>query len=236
MATPAKTLARAIEASENAKIGLSHATMASQVSCPPTCPLLNAGCYAENGNMGIHTRQLNVLAEMRQATPLDVARAEADEIEDKLSGRLDLRLHVVGDCATDEAAQIVSQAAVAKVRKHRRDVWSYTHAWRNVSPESWGGVSILASGESTADAKEAMDAGWAAAIVLPDREHVTDKLYVKDGVKILPCVEQTRGVKCVDCRLCMDAPRLREKGIVIGFAPHGSRFKVVQRMLAARGA
>jgi len=35
------------------------ATYVSQQSCPDDCPLLGNGCYAETGNVGIHTNRLN---------------------------------------------------------------------------------------------------------------------------------------------------------------------------------
>jgi hypothetical protein len=53
-----------IERSEDAKLsdpdgfGVS-ATYVAQQTCPADCPLMDAGCYAETGNVGIHTRRLN---------------------------------------------------------------------------------------------------------------------------------------------------------------------------------
>jgi hypothetical protein len=216
----------AIEASKNMKTGTVHATYASQQSCPTTCPLRGAGCYAEHGPMGIWTAHVNKANP--NATPLDVALAEAEAISETLSGRLDLRLHVVGDCPTDESAQIVSSAALA-VLKRGRQAWSYTHAAAGVERTSWDAVSILASGETTEQMKAYQARGYATALVVP--EFKSEKLYVQDGIKILPCPNQTRGVQCVDCRLCMNDTRLREKGITIAFEPHGSRFKKVKRML-----
>lgn len=43
------------------------------------------------------------------------------------------------------------------------------------------------------------------------------------AVSILPCPAQTTaGVTCSSCRLCMNTTRLREQGITIGFAIHGT--------------
>jgi hypothetical protein len=162
------------------------------------------------------------------ASPLDVAHAEAAAIREKISGRHDLRLHVVGDCATDEAAEIVSKAALG-VMKRGRKVWAYTHAAADVKRESWGEVSVLASSETPAQVKAAQAKGYATAMIVP--EFKQESLYEDRGVKILPCPNQTRDVTCVECRLCMNDDHLREKGITIGFTPHGARFKVVQRLL-----
>lgn len=216
----------AVDLSENSKTGPVSVTYASQNSCPLTCPLRGAGCYAEHGPMGIWTARVNNANPT--ATPLQVALDEAAAIREKVSGRFDLRLHVVGDCPTDESARIVSDAALGVLRRGKQP-WSYTHAWKDVARESWGEVSVLASGEAPRQMVEAMDKGYATAIVVD--KFKSDKLYEENGVKILPCAQQTRGVQCVDCRLCFNDTRLREKGITIGFEAHGSRFKVVRRML-----
>lgn len=222
----------AVEVSRNEKTGVCHATYASQTSCPP-CPLKGAGCYAEHGPMGVHTHRINKAAQ--GATPLQVAEAEAHAIRNTLSGRLDLRLHVVGDCASNEAASLVSEAALETL-KPGREAWSYTHAWKNVDRASWGGVSVLASNETTAGVKEAQGKGWATALIVTKFQDT--RLYEKDGLKILPCPQQAhpeKKVQCVDCRLCFDDARLAAKGITIGFEAHGSRFKVVGRMLNVLG-
>jgi hypothetical protein len=216
-----KKLATAVERSETSKLGLTHATYASQRSCPSDCAFMGNGCYAEGGPTGIHTRRLNNAAV--HATPLEVAEAEAAAI-DTLSGTLDLRIHVVGDCTTSKAADLVSSAALRRIRRSRR-IWSYTHAWRDVEREAWQDVSVLASCERPEQAIEALDKGWAAAVVLPIFKD--ERLHVQGGLKVLPCPHQTRGVKCVDCGLCMNAERLHGKGIAVGFVPHGARKKRV---------
>jgi hypothetical protein len=218
-------LATAVEKSETDKMGTVHATYASQKSCPPSCPFLGSGCYAETGNVGFTTRRLNTAA--AEATAQDVANAEAQAIR-TLSGQLDLRIHVVGDCTTDNAASTVSTAALETIRRGR-EIWSYTHAWRDVDRASWGSVSVLASTESALAAEEALDRGWAAAVVLPT--FAENKLYKLGNIKVMPCVQQTRGVQCVDCRLCMNSDRLRDKGMVIGFTPHGSGKKRVLQVV-----
>jgi hypothetical protein len=219
----------AVELSENAKIGPSHATYVTQDSCP-ACPLKGSGCYAEHGNMAFVSRRLNKASAGQELSPEAIARAEADAIAEKLSGRLDLRLHVVGDCKTSEAAHIVSEAAL-KVLKNGRDAWTYTHAWRDVDRSAWGRLSALASCEKPAQVSEAQERGYATALVIP--EFQSDKKYDYEGVQVIPCPSQTREVRCVDCRLCFDDKRLRDKNLTIGFEAHGSRFKVVRRVIAA---
>jgi hypothetical protein len=212
---------RAVENTANGKLGLASATYATQASCPSDCPLLSGGCYAETAWVGVHTRRLN---RSPVTDPAAVAEAEAREI-DRLSGDRHLRLHVVGDCPTPAAARIVAAAARRYVRRGARKVWTYTHAWRRVSRANWSGVSVLASCETPGHVKEAHRRGYAAALIVG--EHPADgrayPLAGADGFKVVPCPQQTRaGVTCVSCRLCMDADRLHDRKLVIGFAAHGS--------------
>lgn len=220
----------AVELSENAKIGRVSATYVSQNSCPKTCPFMGSGCYAENGNVGFQTARLNRDAEGMKA--LQLARHEAKAI-DGLS-RLPLRLHVVGDATTDRCAKIVSGAADAYRLKHGSDVWTYTHAWRQVARASWQGVSVLASCETVAAARKAQAKGYGTAIVVT--EHQQETAYVVDGQKLIPCPQQTgRAQNCEACKLCFKADRLRDMNASIAFATHGATKKANQALVEIQG-
>jgi len=206
----------AVERSENAKAGNVSATYASQDTCPVSCPLRGAGCYAETSFVGMITRRLN------RAPTDDVASIARDEASaiDTLSGTRPMRLHVVGDCPTEESASIVSAAADAYRAKANQPVWAYTHAWRDVGRHHWGGVSVLASCERVDDAWQAMSRGYAAAVVVA--KHESDRASMVDGLKVIPCPSQTRGQTCDQCRLCFDADALQARRAVIAFEAHGS--------------
>jgi hypothetical protein len=109
-----RALARGVANSGNAKIGDAATTYAAQSSCPTSCPFFDGGgCYAEQGRLGkFVTGPLNEAAKAVAHTPLDVALAEAAAIDALVvvPGR-PLRLHTVGDCASDEAARVVAAAA-----------------------------------------------------------------------------------------------------------------------------
>lgn len=216
-----KGLVAAVTSSGNRKLGKSSTTYAAQASCPTDCVFLNAGCYAERGFVGIHLRNLNNHAVEVSATTQDVAEAEAKAIDemDVVMGR-PLRLHTVGDCATDEAARTVSAAAERYIAKGGGRVWSYTHAWRIVNRESWGAVSILASCETPEDVAAAHKRGYATSIVIEEFEG--KRRYETNGIEIIPCPAQTKkGVGCSDCKLCFDDQRLKGEEYTIGFAIHG---------------
>jgi hypothetical protein len=162
------------------------------------------------------TRRLN---RCRRATPAALARLEARAI-DGLSGDRPLRLHVVGDCCTEAATRIVAEAARHYRARRGSPVWTYTHAWSVVPRAAWGEVSVLASCESTLQARQAQRKGYAAALVVDRFQR--EGAYDLDGVRVLPCLWQTRRVSCRRCRLCWDDGRLLARGLTIGFEAHGA--------------
>lgn len=219
MASKAKFIGvSAVEISSNVKIGTVSATYAAQKTCPSSCPFMGSGCYAENGNVGFQTNRLN--KQVSDVSAQRIAEEEAAAIG-TLTGRFPLRLHVVGDCSTDDAARAVSAAASDYRARHGQTVWSYTHAWKDVARESWRDVSILASCETIADTKLAMARGYGAAVVAA--KHADTKAYNVDGVKIIPCPQQTgRAANCESCKLCFNADKLRGMNAVIQFETHGN--------------
>lgn len=218
--------------SANRKTGPVAATYAAQGSCPVTCPLRGAGCYAEDGNAAIITRGINTASV--GMTPDEIATAEADAI-DGLTSRGDLRLHVVGDCRTNHGAATVATAVGRYLDRARCDAeaWTYTHAFLTVERANWGPVSVLASCHSFHEAEIAMAHGYAACVIV-DR-FTTESWWTEDTpagrIKVVACPYQTKGVQCIKCRLCMDADRLLESRNVIAFEAHGNRRASVIRSL-----
>jgi hypothetical protein len=219
----------AVEKSSNSKLGNVSASYVSQASCPISCPFMGAGCYAESGMVGIHTNRLN----KADRTASELARAEAKAIR-SLSGKRPLRLHVVGDCKTNKIASTVSEAAKDYSAKKNQPVWAYTHGWKTVDRKYWNNVSILASTETGKDAKAAMKKGYAAAIVV--RQHKDTKLYKDQGIKLLPCPQQTgKTTSCETCRLCWNDKYLRDNKIVIAFETHSQQAKKADQALVQIG-
>lgn len=233
MTVASGVLATAVPLSGNAKLGDAATTHAAQGSCPTDCVFAGGGgCYAETGRQGkFITEPLNAAAKAAQATALDIALAEADAIDAMpvVAGR-PMRLHTVGDCASNETAQIVAAAAWRYETRGGGPVWTYTHAWRIVDRSAWGFVSVLASCETAADVKLAKERGYAPAIVV--EEFKSDRRYEEDGAEILPCPAQTRHRSCSTCRLCFDDHRLLDRGYAIGFEVHGIPYAMRQARLA----
>lgn len=223
---------KVVEESGNSKIGKVSATYATQATCPADCALRGSGCYAEGGMVGMHTRKLNASPDVNLSVD-ELAMIEAVQIAG-LSGNHPLRIHVVGDATTDTAARLLASAAEYHTNKHGQKVWTYTHAWRTVERKSWGSVSVFASCETAEDAKLAMAKGYAAAIVVS--QHKSAKSYSEDGVKLIPCPQQTgRAATCVECGLCMRDRSMRDVKGVIAFEVHGQQIAKASAKLVQIG-
>ncbi len=223
----------AVKISNNRKIGTVSATYAPQWSCPPDCIFLKDGCYAEGGNARFTTNRVNE-GTSPDATPHQIAKTEAQAIDDMWGARvpgLDLRLHVVGDARTDAAARELAGAATRWKARGGGQPWTYTHAWKQVKRSSWGpDVSVLASADRPGDIRKAIRRGYVPATVVSEFPN-GNKVFKVGGFRFIPCQEQTRGITCVECRLCFDDKSLREKGLGIAFEAHGAKKKAIKRRL-----
>jgi hypothetical protein len=253
---PLADLVVPVYGTDDGKTGPCAVTWTAQVSCPGyrdtdphPCALYNAGCYAGEGHCAFTTRRVNTAALGAgglQVDPADVADAEAQAIRImSMYAALPLRIHIVGDCITDYAADTVASAAMEYHAVHSAPVWSYTHAWRSVARASWHGVSILASCDTLDDIPAAKSAGYATALVVD--EFATNDAgrpvpsALPDGGTLVPCPNQVAKalgkdtVTCMDCRLCWMDDFLKEKNLTIGFAAHGGKTKLIQMRIRRAG-
>jgi len=203
-------------------------------SCPKTCKLRGKGCYAQNGPMSIYVKRLD--SEVGNLTALQIARAEAKEIDNSYNGGSvpkgrGLRLHVSGDCRTFSGARIINAAIGRWKGRGGGTCFSYTHCWDHVMRETWNNVSMLASVDSIDQIVYVRENGYAPSIVVS--EHLSDRVYHLPGsdIKWIPCPSQTKNVSCADCRLCMRANFLFKNNMGIAFAAHGSKKNQIKRQL-----
>lgn len=216
--------------SQNSKLGPVASTAVTLASCGP-CPFRDNGCYAQQGPLGWMVKRMDQHATETLSTSLQIALDEAKAIGTITSG-LPLRLHVSGDCQDDNSAKVVSGAAARYARRYRQPAWTYTHAWRAVSRSSWGQVSVLASCETPAQADQAREAGYAAALVVDQYPNGKRSWKLDTGATAIPCPQATGAtVSCAQCRLCWNDDALRERNAVIAFEAHGPQSKKVKATL-----
>ncbi len=223
----------AVMHSKNSKVGDVAATYAPIAqTCPVSCPLRDNGCYAQSGNVGFKVRRTEEYsAGMNGDT---VATLEGDEIADMAThspvGHA-MRIHVSGDATSDYRALQMARGATV----WNGPIWSYTHAWAEVSRASWGRVSVLASCESVSQVILARLRGYAAALVVAHHPENGRAFTTSEGVKVIPCPSQTRGVLCTDCKLCLNDKLLLAQGACISFAAHGATKKRTLNVIQTKG-
>lgn len=231
-----------VEDSGNSKIACGEKVdttyVAIKQSCPDSCKLKDAGCYAQVSYVAMVNKRNE--RRVRGGSAVDVAKAEAAAIDksygggDVPVGRV-LRIHTAGDSRTRRGTRLIAAAVNRWKKRGGGAAWSYSHAYKHVPRSYWGSVSILASVDGVEDIESARKNGYAPAIVVA--EHVSEKAYklVGSEVKFIPCPAQTKPggkeVSCVKCRLCFSADRLFENGMGISFAAHGVKQGAVKRRL-----
>ena len=211
-------------------------THVSQHSCPGAkdsdnhpCLFFNAGCYAEwQGRQPFTTKRLNSNETTNRST---LAKLEARAIRTELDGKADLRVHVVGDCATTTAASLVGSAMVYHSGRYGKRAWTYTHAYRTVKAVAWQGAQVLASIHTSQDFHKARSQGYRTFALATTEAHPTHRVYTDKhtGLRVLPCPAQFKHangskVACVDCSICQDPNVTRNAGAdCVGFQPDGMK-------------
>ncbi len=195
-------------------------------TCPDSCVFKSGGCLAAEGFTKFRIAQSEALADELGLNADDIIACEAaliagahDRVGRRKLRRRDLRLHVSGDATTPAQATVLGRAATVWHVKGGGAVWTYTHSWREILRSAWGPhISVLASVEKATDAAEARRAGYAPAIVVRDFPN-GERAWDNNGTRWVPCPAETRGMACIDCRLCFGTSKLERIGIA--FEAHG---------------
>ncbi len=191
-------------------------------TCPSTCPLLNAGCYAQQGKVHLAGRGR-------------VSRNDGEvflsAVRDMPKGAM-VRLHVSGDVMADgkktgsNKIDIKYLRSLIKAAKSRPDVtfYGYTHAWYLIDRNKFKfpkNLVLNASCDNDKDVVVAKALGWDVVTVWP--ETVTKRRIGNTVV----CPNQTSGLSCAECKLCMKPNRVLD----VAFLAHGvSKKKISARV------
>lgn len=145
---------------------------------------------------------------------------EAIAIEECLTGKKKLRVHVVGDVVTPANAIAIGEAMNRHKAKHGNGAWTYTHRWREIVASNWKGASVWASVEKPEEVLQARIMGYPSAITLPYGTHPSTSQYEWEGLKVIPCPAQRhpRTVTCSTCNLCANSAKMFSQDKVLGFS------------------
>jgi len=213
----------AVEKSHNAKTGRVSVTYAPFQTCPESCAI-GEFCYAKFGPTALHANRITKSASAQGKTQIQLAKEEAEAVRG-LSGKYPLRLHVSGDCPTEECARILGEACADYKKKHGKAIWTYTHAWREIPREAWGkAISVLASCENHEEVFEAQSLGYASALVVSE---LPRKRFKLGDTSFVPCKEQAKEIPCIGCKMCFKENAKR----VILFASHGTKKKALSNFM-----
>lgn len=231
--------------------GVSTTYVSMMATCDADgCPIYGE-CYPVSGPLKALMRKLDVAAAGMSAD--EIAALEAfiidqqwpDKIrQDGACGGRDLRLHVSGDVLTENGARLLGAAATRWRKRGGGRVWLYTHSWRRFPAAALGpDITALASVETEQEAKEAIERGYIAFLLVPRtddegfEEGTSPFLLPEIGHNAIPCRAQSAGSNCAECRLCLgDADLSTVKGrpgMVIAVLAHGrDKERVKQRVQA----
>ena len=212
--------------SKNAKLGDMSATYGKVgFSCPSTCSLLESGCYAKGGMVGIHAQ--------KSAWETGDKERVTNWLNSLPANRV-VRLNVSGDVFLNDKVNYDYIEAVNDANIQNLQVYSYTHDYTKIDPTKVK-FALNASCDTLEDVVRANNAGWATVTVVSATETrrrwsetvtVDNEDFVLDMVL---CPSQSVGLTCSQCKLCMNVDR----PFVVAFSAHGASKNIITKRLEA---
>lgn len=207
--------------SSNAKTGPIAVSTSSRLTCSPSCPFFNNGCYAESGPLLLHWRKVT------SGERGESFRKFLETLRNLPSGRA-FRHNQAGDLPHNQGkiSRTFIRSMVESV-KHLR-AFTYTHHdirkgenLQLLRHANRNGFTINASCESEAQVDDAIMAGLPAVMVAKSDETRTT-WHTNGGNVVIVCPAQRSDSKtCADCMLC----HKRGKKVAIAFLAHGTSKK-----------
>ena len=222
--------------SRNVKTGPMTVTRSSTAdTCPKSCPLLDAGCYDQAGNGGIHRRKVDSNAyktlsvnEFFEAIPDFSRRYRLNEGGDLWSGKT--TEHIDADLLKRFSGVNKHWRKTPIVYTHKPAVgkrahWKIRKANRDAIRGANSPYAINVSGESLSEVDEALGHGLDCVVVLP---MTTGKGITRTpkGNKVVTCPATYNKTQCFTCG-GKQGPLCARKGrdYAIGFPAHGASKK-----------
>jgi hypothetical protein len=213
--------------SSNVKTGPIPVSTSAADTCPEACPFKKDGCYADSGPLALHWSKVtsgnrgfdwsSFLAKVRSFPAGQLWRHNQ---AGDLPG--------VGDKVDAKALRDLVDANIGKRG------FTYTH-----KPLSLGNLSAIRSANkrgfvvnlsanSVSHADKLVKTGLPVAAVVPNDS--ADRFTTPEGNRVVVCpAQRVDGISCNTCRLCAKGNR----GFNVGFKPHGTGAKRVQRITTA---
>jgi hypothetical protein len=214
--------------SSNRKTGYMPTSWTSIETCPPSCPWLGSGCYAEYGYMGKHWLAASVRGLSWDAFCGEVAKLPRGTVwRHNVAGDLPGK----GDLLDAEALGYLVEA-----NRERRG-FTYTHkpmgsveAMEAVRQACAGGFTVNLSANTLTHADALAAYGVAPVAVVLPRVGNRYPASTPGGRRVVVCPALSGKVCCGECCLCTDPAR----EAIVGFPAHGARRWFVTQRLQQR--
>lgn len=217
--------------SSNAKTGPIPVTTSSENTCPTTCPLFGAGCYAKSGPLALHWKKVSDANEKRSLSESEFF----DVIKSLPKGQL-WRHNQAGDLPHVHGYIEENFLNTLIKANKKKNGFTYTHHELNkphnmkmVQLANQNGFTVNHSADTVQGAVKAHKelSGIPVVTLLPMN---APNVETVEGVKVVACpAEKSEKINCANCGLCAIADR----DYVIGFRVHGTQKKKAE--LIAKG-
>ena len=219
-----------IPKSANSKTGPIPVTYSSRATCPPTCPLKGAGCYADDYYTSMTWNKVTA----------GTMGTDWPEFTDKIRaikpGQL-WRHNVAGDLPGADGAIDAEKLALLVDANAGKRGFTYTHYPDNaenitaIRHANKHGFTINLSGNDLDHAVNLTRHGLPVVAIVP-MDYPTETTEYK-GYKVITCPATYRDeVTCATCKLCSVSAR----DSIVAFPAHGSRKRIVNELaIIARG-
>lgn len=217
--------------SRNAKTGPLPVVTASKDTCPDTCTLKGAGCYAEHGPIALHWNRVD-----REGISFDELLEQIKTLPRKQLWRYGQ----AGDLPTDPEQAI----ALAKAnRKRAAIVFTHGRNFALYAKLEKLGFHINLSSDNLHQADELAKSGLSVVTVLPSSfqkrddetlsefRHRVGQVYTPAGHRVAICPATYTDTNCASCGACS---KRRPGGTMIGFPAHGTRKRLIDKSLELR--
>ncbi len=212
----------------NQKLGGIPASWSERGTCPPSCGLYEAGCYASYGKLGFHWKNVP-----RDGLPWEgflekVRGLDEDQV---------WRHNVAGDLQGDGHAIDLAQLRDLVEANQGRRGFTFTHFPMTdavnrmaVSYANLNGFTINLSADTLSIADEYADFGIAPVTVLLPHD-ASIRLKTPAGRRVTVCPAETAaGLTCRECQLCA----LPTRKTIVGFRAHGNYRRHVTELIQLR--
>jgi len=217
--------------STNQKTGPIPVSTSPDSTCPPACPFMGEGCYADSGPLKIHW---SAVSKGTRGEPWTVFLSRVRSLPESQLWRHNQAGDLPGAGNRIDSARLNQLVNSNKGRKG----FTYTHKpvvqtpgvpaevvqanRRAVKAAVKAGFVVNLSGNNVEHADRLVRTGLPVATVVPPGS--PSRFTTPAGNKVVICpAQRSDTITCATCRLCSKPDR----GFIVGFLPHGTGHKKV---------